>query len=1036
MKIRKLALALPLALAAAGFGREKVLFDTDIGGDPDDGLALVYLLREPRCDLLGVTTVGDCPDVSARVASALCRSLGRSDVPIHAGCSLPIHRGRGPSGDAARAPSPWEKGWREALARWPHDAVANDRSAVAFLRAAIRANPGEVTLCATGPLSNVATLFALDPEIPSLLKRFVFMGGDFRPGRGEWNASVDVFATAAVLEGGYRAPPKELVLIGAETTSPWNLPPDAGRAFLAQSPDLAFVGGHYAEQWFARPFNLFFHDPAAAVAIFHPEIFTFAPSAVRVDVADRAVTTRTAAKGDATWVWKTATALDVEAFKARFLGVLKARVPEMGTRAAAVPPLSGDAPPPPSPLFLEPKDGTNLLFNASFEMGKDGHQVAFEVPCGRAGARGVAQVVEGDAVHGRRFLRIDTRAAGCRAVYLSNAPRLRCGTNVVYSVWLRADAPGRTASVELGGRSFNFHAPKPLPWRGAARTFDLKEVWTRHEVYFAVPDEQPFALPRLVFPQPGVYCLDAEQLEIGDAATPFAPAAAVEGAYRLRETVFAQADTEETRRHPPVRQAALVRHDYRTGETSERRVAFETPRYGCFSLSGTLEGRPVLPAEYAVVHALGAHPGAGLFVGLNGGLGGLRPWWETRAWYDTEENAPSDYYRLLRLSGARMLRLWDGNLDWMELEPEKGAYDWAPLDFVVDHARANGMEPMYVLGGTAFLKWKDAWKDRIYTNWFVRLNARPARKTGMPTWTEALELRDADWTDFARDAVRRYRGRIRYWETVNEPNLQVADVDYYVRLMKLAYETVKREDPAATVVGICSTGDFGGDLGGYIGAVGEKGGFRYLDWMSFHPYSGPTDVTPKTAETQLGEVRRLVEKYRPGCPVLEDELYFICDNGAEKMENRAQNWRASNLARRFVLDFAGGCVGSTPLHEGQIWGAGPEIAGITANLGFFRHRLYANARFVVGNAFAHFLEGGRFLRVPKLPAGVNGGVFRDRAGREVTVLWAKRAADARDWPVPADCTAYDHFGNRLAGEAARLTEDAVYLVQDRKPGSM
>lgn len=117
MKIRKLALALPLALAAAGFGREKVLFDTDIGGDPDDGLALVYLLREPRCDLLGVTTVGDRPDVSARVASALCRSLGRSDVPIHAGCSLPIHRGRGPSGDAASAPSPWEKGWHEALAR-------------------------------------------------------------------------------------------------------------------------------------------------------------------------------------------------------------------------------------------------------------------------------------------------------------------------------------------------------------------------------------------------------------------------------------------------------------------------------------------------------------------------------------------------------------------------------------------------------------------------------------------------------------------------------------------------------------------------------------------------------------------------------------------------------------------------------------------------------------------------------------------------------------------------------------------------------
>ena len=87
-----LALALSALLAMAG--REKVLFDTDIGGDPDDGLALVYLLKEPRCDLLGVTTVGGCPELAARIASALCRSLGRADVPVHAGCSLPILRGK------------------------------------------------------------------------------------------------------------------------------------------------------------------------------------------------------------------------------------------------------------------------------------------------------------------------------------------------------------------------------------------------------------------------------------------------------------------------------------------------------------------------------------------------------------------------------------------------------------------------------------------------------------------------------------------------------------------------------------------------------------------------------------------------------------------------------------------------------------------------------------------------------------------------------------------------------------------------------
>ena len=45
---------------------EKVLFDTDIGTDIDDALALAYLLCQPECDLLGVTTVSG--DVTARLS--------------------------------------------------------------------------------------------------------------------------------------------------------------------------------------------------------------------------------------------------------------------------------------------------------------------------------------------------------------------------------------------------------------------------------------------------------------------------------------------------------------------------------------------------------------------------------------------------------------------------------------------------------------------------------------------------------------------------------------------------------------------------------------------------------------------------------------------------------------------------------------------------------------------------------------------------------------------------------------------------------
>ena len=63
---------------------QKILLDTDIGGDIDDAICLAYLLKEPQCDLLGITTVCGEPEKRAAVADAICRAAGRQ-VPIVAG---------------------------------------------------------------------------------------------------------------------------------------------------------------------------------------------------------------------------------------------------------------------------------------------------------------------------------------------------------------------------------------------------------------------------------------------------------------------------------------------------------------------------------------------------------------------------------------------------------------------------------------------------------------------------------------------------------------------------------------------------------------------------------------------------------------------------------------------------------------------------------------------------------------------------------------------------------------------------------------
>src|SRR5579884_78410 len=120
----------------------KVLLDTDIGSDIDDAVCLAYLLAQPACELVGITTVSGEPVARARMASALCRLADR-EVPIVPGTERPL----------LVPPLQPRAQQAEALASWPHQADFPAGEAVTFMRDLIRANPGEVTLLAIGPMT-------------------------------------------------------------------------------------------------------------------------------------------------------------------------------------------------------------------------------------------------------------------------------------------------------------------------------------------------------------------------------------------------------------------------------------------------------------------------------------------------------------------------------------------------------------------------------------------------------------------------------------------------------------------------------------------------------------------------------------------------------------------------------------------------------------------------------------------------------------------------------------------------------------------
>ncbi|MFB3890507.1 MAG: nucleoside hydrolase [Phycisphaerae bacterium] len=255
--------------------RIKVILDTDIGSDIDDAVALAYLLSQPRCELLGVTTVtGEAP-LRAEMVSAMCRNVGRDDVPIHSGCQqamlLDIRQKKAPQA--------------VALGSWDRRRDFPENTAVEFLRQTIRANPGQVTLLTIGPLTNAGLLFATDPEIGPLLSGMVLMCGQFFDRmKGEWNAINDPHATAIAYFNGRQARPPRHVSYGLDVTMKCQLAADeCRRRFIAKA--LRPVRD-FAEVFFRDAQRITFHDPLAAACIFEPDLCKYRQGKVTVSLSE------------------------------------------------------------------------------------------------------------------------------------------------------------------------------------------------------------------------------------------------------------------------------------------------------------------------------------------------------------------------------------------------------------------------------------------------------------------------------------------------------------------------------------------------------------------------------------------------------------------------------------------------------------------------------------------------------------------------------------------------------------------------------
>lgn len=189
-----LLVAAGIACGASAQAAEKVIFDTDFNTMGDDGQAFVMLtgaMADNKVDLLGITVVSGNQWLDQEVADALraVERMGVADkVKVYAGAVDPLVHdvdtyeleaqlfGKGYAG-AWRKPRPAQADLVAPPDGFAKGAKAESTHAVQFIVDTVKANPGEVTILAVGPLTNLALAFRLHPEIVPMVKRIVYMGG-------------------------------------------------------------------------------------------------------------------------------------------------------------------------------------------------------------------------------------------------------------------------------------------------------------------------------------------------------------------------------------------------------------------------------------------------------------------------------------------------------------------------------------------------------------------------------------------------------------------------------------------------------------------------------------------------------------------------------------------------------------------------------------------------------------------------------------------------------------------------------------------
>ncbi|MGD1069517.1 MAG: nucleoside hydrolase [Bryobacteraceae bacterium] len=271
----KLLLPAFILLASAAFAQTKptpVIFDTDIGDDIDDALALALALQSPELDVKLVTTVADDVESRTRLAWKELSLFGRQDVALATGAAEPLLDPKYPDQAAQfKVLTPEDQPPASARQR------ASDRIIETLL-----ASPVKMTVIPVGPLTNIALALKEEPRIKEKIERIVLMGGAYYPPRREYNIYRDRIAAQIVFSSGV-----PITGVGLDVTEKCKLQgADLERLRKAGNPASQFLY-QLIELWQKGNPNQFptLHDPLAVATAVRPTLVETQSGSVEVEIA-------------------------------------------------------------------------------------------------------------------------------------------------------------------------------------------------------------------------------------------------------------------------------------------------------------------------------------------------------------------------------------------------------------------------------------------------------------------------------------------------------------------------------------------------------------------------------------------------------------------------------------------------------------------------------------------------------------------------------------------------------------------------------